>query len=144
MDNYLSAEQLIVDRLKAEVVGLAGVFSAADLDGVVDRQQIVPAAHVLYDGDRIADGAGRSSTGEKQKVEQLWYVVLAVRNARTASTGEAARADAGVLLLRILKALQGWRLSPEHDPMKRINGVNPGHASGFLYIPIRFSTTIFI
>ena len=142
MDNYLSAEPAIIARLKASVPELLGVFSASDLEGVVEAQQTTPAAHVLYFGDKVVDGSGRSSTGEVQCVDQLWYVVLAVRNARNQITGQAARADAGPLISKILKALQGWVPTQAHGPLKRINGAGPGFKSGFAYLPFCFTTRV--
>lgn len=145
MENYLSAEELIVNRLKSELPELNGkVFSAADMEGVAESTQVTPAAHVLYFGDRVVDGNGRSSTGEVQCVDQVWYVVLAVRNARTQLTGQAARADAGLLIKKLLKALQGWQPTVEHGPMKRVNGAAPGFKAGFGYLPFCFTTRIIV
>lgn len=144
MDNYLSAEQPIIDRVAAMVTGLKGVYSAADLDGVVEKEQFTPAVHVLFKGDRIVDGQGRSSNGEKQLVDQLWYAVVAVRNVRANDIGKDARADAGAIVIQVLHALQGFKPTVEHDPMKRIQGVDPGYSKGFLYIPILFSTRVTI
>lgn len=143
MDNYLAAESLIISRIKQMMPELgSNVFSASDLDGVSEAKQIHPAVHVLYYGDRVAEGTGRSSTGEVQCVDQDWYVVLVVKNARTQITGEAVRVDAGQLIVKLLKALQGWQPSPEHNPMKRINGAKPGFKSGFGYLPFCFTTRI--
>lgn len=145
MDNYLMAESLIISRLTNEVPELKGnVFSAADLAGVSEATQKTPAAHVLYFGDRIVDGTGRSTTGEVQCVDQGWYVVLVVRNVRSQLTGEDARSDAGPLAKKILKALQGWQPSPEHGHMKRVNGANPGFKAGYLYLPFFFQSRITI
>ena len=142
MENYLSAEPAIIARLKAMIPELVGAFSASDLEGVAEAKQTTPAVHVLYYGDRVVEGNGRSSTGEIQCVDQVWYVVLAVRNARTQLTNEAARADAGPLALKVLKALQGWQPSPEHGPLKRVNGAGPGFKAGFAYLPFCFATRI--
>lgn len=143
MDNYLSAEQPIIDRITALVPGLVGVYHAADLDGVADKKQFAPAVHVLYKGDRVVEGqGGRSTTGERQCVDQFWYVVLAVRNSRQAATGEPVRLDAGPLLTLILRALQGWAPTVEHSPLKRTSGVDAGFSAGYLYIPLLFTTRI--
>ena len=143
MDNYLSAEQPIVDRIKELIPELGNsVFSAADLDGVSEAKQVHPAVHVLYYGDRVAEGMGRSSNGEVQCVDQDWYVVLVIKNARTQITGEAARTDAGPLVIKLLKSLQGWAPSIEHSPLKRINGAKPGFKGGFAYLPFCFTTRI--
>jgi hypothetical protein len=144
MDDYLSAEPAIIARLKDQVPEMRGHFSASDLEGVVEAQQVTPAVHVLYYGDRVVSGSGTSSTGEMQCVDQLWYVVLAVRNARTPNTNEAVRADAGPLVSKVLKALQGWKPSALHGPLKRINGADPGFKAGFAYFPYLFQTRLTI
>lgn len=145
MDNYLGAESPIIERLKAMVPELGTyVFSTADMDGVTEASQFTPAAHVLYYGDRLVDGQGRSSTGEVQCVDQVWYVVLVVRNVKDQTTGQAARIEAGPLLLKVLKALQGWAPTKEHGPMKRTNGASPGFKAGYIYLPICFTTRVTI
>lgn len=146
MDNLLSAEALITARLISQVPELLdSVFSAADLEGVTSAGQKTPAAHVFYFGDRIVEGpGGRSSQGDMQCVDQVWYVVLAVRNVKTQATGVDARLEAGVLMKKVLKALQGFQLSPEHSPLKRVAGAPPGFKAGFLYLPLCFITRIFV
>lgn len=143
MDDYLSAEELIKTRVKTQVVELAtNTFSAADMAGVSEAEQFTPAAHVLYYGDRVAEGQGRSSNGECQCVDQVWYVILVFRNVRDTVTGQAVRAEAGPVIKKVLKALQGWQLTNEHGPLKRVNGPAPGHRAGFLYIPLCFTTRV--
>lgn len=145
MDNYLCTESAIIDRVKGQVPSLKGVFSASDLDGVTEAQQITPAAHVLYLGDKVIETSnGRSALGDRQEVDQVWAVVLAVRNARTQITGEAARADAGPLIVAILKALQGWKPETGFTPLKRTNAPGPGFKSGFGYFPLYFTTRVSI
>lgn len=142
MDNYLSAEPLILARLREKVPELVGVFSAADLDGVLESKQCHPAAHVLFDGDRVLEGHGRSSDGVCQLVDQSWYVVLVAKNARTQLTGEAARHDIGPLIMKVLRALQGWSPSPAHGPLRRVSGARPGFKGGFVYFPLCFLTKV--
>jgi hypothetical protein len=145
MTNYLSAEQPIMDRIRAEVSDVVYVLSAADLDGVSEKEQFTPAVHVLYKGDKVDTGpGGQASDGSKQNVDQQWYAVVAVRNARTSDTGKDARSDAGTIVLKVLKALQGFKPTVDHGPMKRTNGADPGYSKGFLYVPLLFTTRVTI
>ena len=56
--DYLFLEPLIVERVKASVAGLRGVFTAPDLAAMAEQAQITPAAHVIYVGDETGAGAG--------------------------------------------------------------------------------------
>jgi hypothetical protein len=138
MDNYLSAEQLIIDRLEAQIDGVH-VLSAADLSGVDERSQVTPAVHVVYDGDDLGDRAG---DGAAQIVRQRWLTVVATRNVRAIGSGKAAREDAGTVILQALAALAGWQPSEEHGQMVRIPGPRPAYRDGYLYVPITWHTAI--
>ena len=143
MINYFSAEPEIKQRLNAAVPELEAVYTAADLNDVPEAQQKFPCAHILFHEDRIVGGdGGRSYNKEVQLVDQGWYVVVAVRNVEDQTTGEAARIEAGPLVLKVLKALQGWSPTIEHGPMTRVNGTRAGYKAGYLYIPLLFTTRI--
>lgn len=144
MDNYLAAEQLIIDRLKAAfsaLPALAGVhvLSAADLDGVEEARQLTPAVHVIYDGDDLGDSAG---DGVDHIVRQRYLTVVVTRNVRGIKTGKAAREDAGVIVLATLGALGGWQPSSEHGEVVRIPGPRPTYRTGHQYIPIAWHTAV--
>lgn len=148
MDNLLAAEQPIIQRIQQLMPELAGVFAAADLDGVAESKQITPAVHVLYFGDVPVEGSGRSNNGEVQTLDQLWYAVLVVKNVRQQGLrgGEesAVRSAAGPLAYKLSKALQGFAPTLEHTPLRRVKGVAPGFKAGYAYIPLLFSTRITI
>jgi hypothetical protein len=145
MDNYLSAEQAIISRLKTTFPDFSQrVFAAVDLAGVTEAAQVTPAIHVLYNGDKVVDGGGRSSTGEVQCIDQMWYVVLAVRNVRNQISGQATREEVGVLAGKVLKCLQGWSPTKDHGPLKRTTGVPPGYNDGYFYMPFCFATRVTI
>lgn len=143
MNNYFAAETAIQIRLKEKVTELQAVYTAVELDDIPTSQQKFPCAHVLYNGDRVATkDDGRSSSRELQLVDQEWYVVVAVRNVRDQITGTAARADAGPIIMKVLKALQGWQPTFEHGQLTRVNGARAGYKAGHLYVPLLFTTRI--
>lgn len=140
MVNLLSAGPLIVARLKAQIPELCNnVFSSGDLEGVTEDQQIVPAVHVVYNGDRISDSQG-------MKCEQEWYVIVVVRNTNAMAESESVQLDAGTLALKVIKALRGWSPTDEreHSVLKRVTGVRPGFHAGFGYFPLCFTTTVIV
>lgn len=139
--DYLAAEALIIarleDRLAADGVK---VLAAADLAGVEERKQIVPAVHVLYDGDRLGQSVSR---GIQHQVYQRWFAVVAVRNARGQATGAAARSAAGPLITKTIQALAGWAPSSDHQPLVRVSAPRPRFSpGGFAYFPLAFETRI--
>lgn len=143
ISDYLAAEPLLIARLRAAVAGFRAVLGAADLDGVAEGAQTVPAAHVIYDGDALPGGdASRGGAGAAQMVAQRWLVVVAVRNVRQAATGDGARGEAGPLISQTLAALSGWQPSPSFRPLRRVAGPRPGYNAGFGYFPLLFEAQL--
>ncbi len=138
LTNYLAAEQLIIDRLRANTtVPERHVLSAADLANVAEATQPTPALHVIFTGYAPTQEKG---DGLIQQTEQTWTVIVVVRNVREAATGTPARRDAGGYLAEVLAALQGWKPSAEHTAMKLAPAPAPGYSSGYGYFPLAFTT----
>ncbi len=141
--DYLAAEQLLIARLRSAVPGFHAVLGAADLDGVAEAGQTVPAAHVIYDGDALPGGdAARGGAGAAQMVAQRWMIVVAVRNVRQTLSGDGARGEAGPLISQTLAALSGWQPSPAFRPLRRVPGPRPGYNAGFGYFPLLFEAQL--
>lgn len=137
MINYLAAEPVLVERLKERLPATVQVLSAADLDGVKDTTQFVPAVHVLYGGHRL----GKSPyVGCEQRL-QTWACVLVVRNRRGVAE---QRLEAGDLLARIEEALLGYKPSAEHTPLIGQDAPKPAYAPGVIYYTLVYQTTILI
>lgn len=140
IDDYLVAEDLLINHLMAQVSSFKTVLGAADLSGVAENKQITPAGHVVYGGDRLGSDAGRH---ESQFVYQKWLVVIAVKNVRDQKTGAGARREAGPLITASLKALQGWSPGDEFQPLKRVGAPSPHFSpGGYAYFPLAFETRI--
>lgn len=139
MDNYLIAEQLIVERLTTRLRGVKKVLAAADLAGVAESSQTTPAVHVVYQGYRPTQ---EKEDGATQQTEQTWLVVVAVRNVRDTRAATATREDAGPIMLDCLRALQGWLPSKEHSRLKLSTAPQAGYRAGFGYFPMAFTTKL--
>lgn len=137
MDDCLALERLLRTRLRDRVPGLRDVLGAADLGGIQERAQIVPAAHVLLAGITPTE---ERDDGRVQRIEQLWYVAIAVRNARDTQGGAGARAEAGPLLAQALRALCGWRPSPAYTPLRLRRPPPTFFSRGFGYYPLAFAS----
>ena len=145
MDNYLSAEPLILNRLKSRVIGVPqqDMAAAADLAEVTEKQQRPKAIYVQYFDDALVSGdKGRTFIGQAVAVDQLWLVVVMVRNVSDTS-GSQAREDAGPIVLEVLKSLQGFVLSKEHGALQRRNSpYRTTFRNGFCYVPLLFAARV--
>lgn len=113
--NHLGLETALIDRLKAQVSGLAEVGGAYEYDLAARPQPgdeaTLPAAYVLFDGTAPVENGSLPA----MQAEQGWRVLLFVRPDPPSKTDSAQKA--GPLLARILAALQGWRPEGRHDPL---------------------------
>lgn len=134
-DNFLALESRIKAAIRAalgEPYAHVHVLSAAELEGVREEDQLSPAVHVLYRG--FAAGQAGGSTME---LEQFWSTVVVVRNLADDS-GEAARGEAGRLVMRVIDALLGrdfdiagvGRIEPAKMQLA------PGFRAGHMYLPV--------
>jgi hypothetical protein len=121
-DNYLFAEGVILERLRLEFPDNATPFIRVDTLG--DIQEMIrgnyhfPSVNVVYLGDQplsqtslTTDKPSWANTlgnGLASQVTQFWGVVVATKDAKDNRTGVASRVEAGKIILRVLKALQGF------------------------------------
>lgn len=137
LSDHLAAGPLFIARIRETVSDLADVLPARDLAGLTESTLRSPTVFVIYDGDVLADSAGR---GQAQMVRQRWLVVLALRHARQGDGGAALGAEAGPLLTALLAALSGWTPSTDHRPLVRVAAPRPGYSPAFAYYPLAFET----
>jgi hypothetical protein len=142
MPSFLGLEAPLVQHLENELAsaGMAEVrvLSAADLAGVAEGSQHVPAVHVVYGGYRVVG----DTTPAWVDIEQTWLTVIAVRNVRANLSGAAARSDAGNLIGVIIDALQRRRIDTEYGPLRLANSpARPAYSAGYFYHPIAWTTT---
>ena len=142
--DYFSIEPLIIQRLKdAAIPGVRAVYSSSELARVDEKSQVTPAVHVLYYGDNVLEGQGnQAEKGKKQKIEQNWMVVVAVNHAAQINPAAEMNQQAGVIISQVLVHLSGWRASPDHGELYRINGPGPDRRAGFAYYPLVFKSAV--
>ncbi|MCP8465193.1 hypothetical protein NK553_14670 [Pseudomonas sp. ZM23] len=139
--DYLFLEPLLVERIRAEVPGLASVDGLPDLATLDDQRQATPCVYVIYLGDQIDTGASaQGGSRAVQFVVQHWAAVLTVYYADAQGDGQGARRLAGPLLGRLLKALTGWVPALDVAALARSSQVaQVGYANGYFYFPLVFT-----
>lgn len=137
--SFLSLEAALVERLAATLPSAVQVLTAADLAGVAEGSQPTPAVHVVYDSGAIKQ---RTPDGRAAKVEQLWYVVIAVRNVRGVRSGSDARFEASALADQVLAALMGWQVAATQQPLMLSGLPKTQYSAGFMYLPLAFRAEV--
>ena len=135
LDNWLAAESLIIERLELKIPEAKWVVAMSEFD-IEKIAQKCPALVVIYQGDRLpADANG----GQIIIAEQIWSVVVAVKNVKEISQGTASRAEAGVLMTKAIKALSGWQPNSQYKQgMTRIAAGGAGYLAGVSWFPLAF------
>lgn len=145
LQSFLALEPELMARLR-ERLDAAGlpkvhVLGAADLAGVTEEKQIVPAVHLVYQGHSVLESR---ADGTAARIGQTWLAVVATRNTRTVKTGAAARAEAGPLALLVARALMGWQPPSAAKRLHLVQGPGAGFNAGFAYLPLAVQAEILI
>lgn len=114
------------------------VLAGADLAGVTEQAQLVPAVHLVYQGYRVLESR---SDALATRLEQTWLLVVAVRNVHGLKSGSPAREQGGQLAATVAQAVMGWR-GPQATPLKLVSGPAAGLSNGFMYVPLAFTTEL--
>jgi hypothetical protein len=136
-DNYLAAEKIIVEHLRANVPDINDVLSVTDLVGIDEISQPAPAIYVAFNGDSPVEDA---KWGMAQSFLQRWMIWLVVRNLR--GPGHE-RHDAGKLSAQIIDAL-GPNRPPEFKQTIRRTGIGSPirKESGYTYYPFQYELLV--
>jgi hypothetical protein len=110
---------------------------APDIAAAIKTGQGLPAVFVVYQGPRVLPGVGEL----QGPVETLWYMVVGVKDVSDQLTGAKARAAAGPIVDKVVKAFRGWEPPGSHWPMKLTNAPRPQFVAGMFWLPIGFITT---
>ena len=140
-DNFLAMEPLLVEQLKAKLADMLpkiDVLTSVDLNAVAEETQITPAIHVVYADYHVAEAVG----SKVYRVEQTWLAVVVTRNMRSLRAGTDAREDAGLIAMRVLAALVGFKPEIATKPMKFIDGPKGGFRVGCQYLPLAFQAEL--
>ena len=128
--DWLSAGELIKDRVAAQVAGLARVDIVSS---VTEAAQLVKddwACFVAWAGDSASDHAGY---GAAALMLQRWQIILAVRPGQTP----------GAMLSSIIAALSGHELSDSFDGLRFSGGSAAVFTGDFALYPLNFELAVF-
>lgn len=148
--DYFGAEAAIEARLKELVTDVPAkhVFTPFSVADMMESSQPSPSIHLIYAGD-IVQNSGNAAPGvsrpglTRQPIDQRWLVVLAVRSAKAQLQDTAEiRSKAGVIIPKVLDALQGWAPVEWMRPLSRVGGPSAGYSSSFAYFPFMFEGRI--
>lgn len=134
----MTLEPLLIERLKSALDGntpAVHVLAAADLAGVLEERQLVPAVHVLFAGLRPL-----SANVHDTLVECIWNTVVSVRNASSQGQGAPGRVDTNALAIAIYASLVGWTPPGHSSPLTLASGAPGGASNGFFYLPLTWRT----
>ncbi len=133
VNDFSQLDEHIVSLLKVAVTGMSPavqVLTTADLEGVREEAQMVPALHVIGNGFAPVESGYRVA-----RLRHTWYVVAAVRNVATQRSGHAARREAGALLARAMAALLSEQLPGTAKPLEMTTAPRGVYRAGFFYLP---------
>lgn len=103
------------------------VLVATDLSAAENLGQIVPAVHIIYQGDQVGEG---SQGGKVKDVTQSWLVLLVHRNV-------AGMPSAGECLRHVMDTVTGK--SFDRHVFKLATPPKPSHYKGASYLPVSFT-----
>ena len=143
---YFAARDLIKTKLidEAAKVGVnVRVLPAAGWKQALASLQPVPGIFIWHQADKVPTGnAATRDNGRRQVVDQVWSVVVGVKN--VADVAGAAAQDDAEPLVNIVQTLQGWKPSAEHGHCYRIQSpFTSAYVNGFGVYPFAFQTRIF-
>lgn len=141
LTNYLAAEPLIIARLKDKVPEFAHVGDWSEYSTLEEGAIQTPAAFVMYGGDRVNEAGGK---GNVQRADQIWGVVIVVRNVAQRRAGTAIREEAGPLMAQTLAALMGWQPAPQFRELERLPAPRPEYAKLVGFFPLQFAAGLIL
>lgn len=137
---FHAVEQKILERLRSSFPEGGGtrVLQHAEIDEATDARQFAPFVAVVYDG--YSPGQAIAPTGQVQKIDQGWYVVVGAKSARKNGKDIAARDAAGELAETVLQSLLGFHLGGGAYLRLR-EAPGPEYEGGYCYLPIGFTSS---
>ena len=143
----------IVSLLKAQLADMrpeVHVLTPSDLAGedATDTKaaaQPAPAVNVVYMAHKFSAAQERQrSDGRATLLAQMFALEVVTRSVRSLKAGSAARAEGGVLAMRVFKAAVGARLPSAAGPLLFVPGPGPVYKSGMQYLPLLVSADLLI
>lgn len=137
MTHILSAQQLIINRIAANVTGFTTIGNPSKIAGLRDIGPLLPGCFVMPGGGDISSQQ-KNGTGAIE--EQEWELVIIVGHQQTDAANGLTEDIAGTLMTACIKALSGYHpgagftgpfsYSPRHQP---------SYGLGYAEFPLTFS-----
>ena len=134
--DWLSLEAPLLACLRSALAGLTPavkVLSAADLAQVSEGTAPSPAVHLIYAGYTPLEDQGTAVL-----LQHKWIVAVAVRNVAALASGQAARADTGPLLARVVRAVLTASIEGARGRVQLLTPPPPRYGAGWRMEPVAF------
>lgn len=137
-ENFFAVRSEIAEKLK-EIVDFKKIYTPANSAKVTELSQVTPNAQVYYRRVRILDDAGRSSAN---MLNQQWEVTICERNAASQlNDGSAVLDRVGILTMKVLKLLSGWKPDSSIRPLNMV-AVEEDYSPTCVYITLVFESKL--
>lgn len=133
----------VVTRLRDTCPSFRLVAGAAEVAAARNGVPAAPAAYVIPLGESSADNQVAGSHAVMQRVEHVFGVLIATRNA-TDGRGQAGVDDLDALKAEVRSALLGWQSDDALDPILFGGGQLVGFFDGFVWWQEEFATAYYL
>ena len=124
----------IVQRLKDKCQSAKGnVFTTADLAGVMEKDQVTPALHVVLFSFAPSDEASGDAVWD-----EIYLVVAVEKNVSKANRVGAQLSSAAPLVRDAVAALSGWKPKSSSKALQPIAGPRAKFSETHVYLPLAF------
>lgn len=137
---FFAAEPLLIARLNTIKAPEVKVFSADDLQGVVENSQYAPAYHLVF--NNYGAPTEKIGIGGLVEIPQSWTVVVVASHYSTTLTGQSKRAVADALCDTVLNGLLGYKLSTDFKELELESGQEIINGAAYIFMPLTFSTRL--
>lgn len=139
-DNFFAVRSEIAEKL-TEIIDFKKIYTPANSAEVDEITQITPNAQVYYRRIRKSDEAVRSSVN---MLTQQWEVTICESHAASQlSDGSAVLDRVGLLTIKALKLLSGWKPASSKRPLEMV-AVEEDYSPTCVYITLVFESKMFV
>lgn len=139
-DNYLFAENVILERLSTGMGAGVHVASINVSDDMITAKHSFPGVFVLFAGDEVLNTT--AGQGKASQSVQHWIVVSAAKSSENMESGKKAREIAGKLVYKVLTLLQGYEVAPAMTLVRTSSALPILYHSGYIFIASEFLLTV--
>jgi hypothetical protein len=137
VSHLLFAEQLIIDRLVAQIADFKTIDNPSLIAGLTDIGPFLPACFVM---PGMADIAAQQQNGTGVVEEQDWHLIVIVAHQAFKNDNKLTEDLAGALMQSCISALSGW-LPESHNffrPFIYAGRAEPEYNLGYAEFPLTF------